>query len=452
MLSFLYVIGLVARCASVSKMAGVAAQDTLLQMMFQGKKMTQYTLSRFLTSAYNWSLFGRKRIQRLQEDPDTKLQEGDVLALDDSLVTHPYGKQLPFLCWLFDHSSKINVWGMNLVALHSILRNGLEYPLCYRIWRKPETKGEGLTKFDLACEMLTQLRESVQCRSWIAMDRWYMKKEFFNFLTAHSFDWVTKAKRNTALYRKEIESWSGRERYVPLNARMLIKEVFPRLKVQGSGLVSVSIPNIYIKLPYETTGKRGKTVKKYRYTPIAAVAAMRLKEDIETDEKEVFLEGESKEDQAATYRGAYLIISNRFDAPHEALKVYMKRWRIEVFFRNAKQELGLNDCHSTTEVHHHSHIELLFVAETLLNYAQWYENKEKTSEEEGITHGKMVNRLFHTRCEIKLKTRRGSQQVYVYIDTEVRNFARLFDAFLPEEIRMFLGKGFSKSQIFPLSA
>ena len=82
---------------------------------------------------------------------------------------------------------------------------------------------------------------------------------FFNFLTDHSFDWVTKAKRNTALYRKEIESWSGRERYVPLNARMLIKEVFPRLMVQGSGLASVSIPNIYIKLPYQTTGKQGKT-------------------------------------------------------------------------------------------------------------------------------------------------------------------------------------------------
>ncbi|MGE5605528.1 MAG: hypothetical protein ACM3YE_07550, partial [Bacteroidota bacterium] len=34
--------------------------------------------------------------------------------------------------------------------------------------------------------------------------------------------------------------------------------------------------------------------------------------------------------QAAEYRGAYLIISNRFDLPNEALKVYLKRWRIGV--------------------------------------------------------------------------------------------------------------------------
>lgn len=172
-------LGLYLRCASVSKMAGMAAQDTLLKLIFRGKNLTQYTLSRFLTSSNNWTLFGQKRIQRLQQDPDTQLQDGDVVALDDTLVIHPYGKRLPFLSWHFDHSLKINVWGMNLVALHSVLRNGLEYPLFYRFWRKPEANGEGLTKFDLACEMLTQLRESVQCRLWVAMDRWYLKKEFF---------------------------------------------------------------------------------------------------------------------------------------------------------------------------------------------------------------------------------------------------------------------------------
>ncbi|WP_199242487.1 hypothetical protein [Desulfosporosinus fructosivorans] len=43
-------------------------------------------------------------------------------------------------------------------------------------------------------------------------------------------------------------------------------------------------------------------------------------------------------EQVAQYRGAYLIISNRHDAPREALSVYVKRWRIEVFYRAAKQE------------------------------------------------------------------------------------------------------------------
>ena len=62
---------------------------------------------------------------------------------------------------------------------------------------------------------------------------------------------------------------------------MLIKEIFPQLKLQGSGLVSVAVPDIYMKMPYEITNRKGKVVTKQRFTPIAAVVAMSLKEDEE---------------------------------------------------------------------------------------------------------------------------------------------------------------------------
>ncbi|WP_125660959.1 hypothetical protein [Paenibacillus baekrokdamisoli] len=72
-------------------------------------------------------------------------------------------------------------------------------------------------------QMLLMLRESVSCRLRIAMDRWLLCKDFFVFLMAPNFDWVTKAKRNTALYLKVSEP--GRhERYLPVSARQLIKE------------------------------------------------------------------------------------------------------------------------------------------------------------------------------------------------------------------------------------
>jgi len=53
---------------------------------------------------------------------------------------------------------------MNLVVLQAVLKSGLEYPLFYRVWHKPKTKGEGLTKIDLVKQMLLMLRESVSCR------------------------------------------------------------------------------------------------------------------------------------------------------------------------------------------------------------------------------------------------------------------------------------------------
>lgn len=62
---------------------------------------------------------------------------------------------------------------------------------------------------------------------------------------------------------------------------------------------------------------------KQRYTPIAAVVTMRLKEDEEPQ-----IENIVKEDiheQAIEYRGTYLTISNRYDLTYEAFAVYIKR-------------------------------------------------------------------------------------------------------------------------------
>ncbi|WP_211274485.1 hypothetical protein, partial [Paenibacillus oryzae] len=238
MLCFMYVIGLVSGCSAVSQMAGLASKDAMLELMFKPYKLAQYTLSRFLTTPFAWRTFGNKRVERLQQDTNTALQEGDVINLDDTHSAHPYAKKLPFLCWLKDASTKTYSWCMNLVVLQAVLKNGLEYPLFYSVWHKPADAETGLTKLDLARQMLLMLRESVNCRLWVAMDRWYLCKDFFVFLETHAFDWVTKAKRNTALYRRVMEQ--GRERFVPVSPRQLIKEAYKRL-IAGSVLSAVAL-------------------------------------------------------------------------------------------------------------------------------------------------------------------------------------------------------------------
>jgi len=37
----------------------------------------------------------------------------------------------------------------------------------------------------------------------VSMDRWYFNKDFLWTLEGLSYDWVTKVKRNTVLYRLE---------------------------------------------------------------------------------------------------------------------------------------------------------------------------------------------------------------------------------------------------------
>lgn len=145
---------------------------------------------------------------------------------------------------------------------------------------------------------------------------------------------------------------------------MLIKSVFKDLlKLGSSGLVCIAIPDIYMKLPYTTVNRKGKQVVTQKYVPFAAVVATRLKED-----EESISTTDTENDAPATYKGAYLLISNRHDIPLKAVGMYVKRWRIEVFFRTAKQELALEQCDSTAEAHQHAHLELLFATETLLAY------------------------------------------------------------------------------------
>lgn len=64
-LSFLYVLGLVAQKSPVLQTVKMAAKDALLKPMFAAHSISQYNMSRFFTGDCDWSLFGQKRIERL---------------------------------------------------------------------------------------------------------------------------------------------------------------------------------------------------------------------------------------------------------------------------------------------------------------------------------------------------------------------------------------------------
>jgi hypothetical protein len=97
-----------------------------------------------------------------------------VVALDDSLIPHPYAKKIPFLFWLFDHCRKVHLWASSLVAIYAVKQSGLEYPLFYAFWDNTRTK------FELSLEMLKDLRAALpeKLRLWVSMDRWYFNKDF----------------------------------------------------------------------------------------------------------------------------------------------------------------------------------------------------------------------------------------------------------------------------------
>jgi len=123
---------------------------------------------------------------------------------------------------------------------------GLEYPMLLRFWVKTDQENERQTKLDLAKQMLSEFRRINNAKLWVAMDRWFLCKNFLVWLADQDFDWVTKAKRNTVLFRKIYDPGQRKEIYV----KQLLKEVYPRILALGNRSV-LSIPGIYIKIPYD---------------------------------------------------------------------------------------------------------------------------------------------------------------------------------------------------------
>lgn len=440
-LAFVYVIGLINRCSSVNSLATFFNADSLLQHMTGIQKVTQSALSRFLTGFSQWDMFNQKRTARLQEDPDTALTQGDVLALDDTHAPHPYAKGIPFLYWLYDSSTKVYTWAMNIVALHAVRNNGVEYPWSYAIWTKPENDvDKKQSKLDLAWQMLQTVRKQATCRLWVVMDRWYFSKPFLLQCESANFDWVTKAKRNTQLFRRMIEPGTGRERFVPLRPKDLIREVYPILMAQTNvDVASVACEGIYMKMPKASVNRRGEPCTKMKYTRIAAVVGKRIKSKdnkAATEPSELLNpNGPVETDEvAAEYKGAYLLVSNRYDVPSGVIEAWLKRWRIEVLFRTAKQELGMLNCHSPNENHIHAHMTLLFTAETLIRYVTW---QQKTAGEEDCTHGQVIRNLLCIRCRTRQAARQNEQDsIVIDLDTPAKDFARLIRKFWPTKLEL----------------
>ncbi|MCF8568076.1 transposase [Alicyclobacillus tolerans] len=152
-----------------------------------------------------------------------------------------------------------------------------------------------------------------------------------------------------------------------------------------------------MKMPRASVNRRGEPCTKTKYTRVAAVVGKRMKSKdnkAATEPSELVNPNEpvETEEVAAEYKGAYLLVSNRYDAPSEVVGVWLKRWRIEVLFRTAKQELGMLDCHSPNENHIHAHMTLLFTAETFVRYITW---QQETAGEEDCTHGQVIRNLLN---------------------------------------------------------
>jgi len=295
-----YVTGvMVAPEVNVSAIAG---------LFFQGRDRS--CLDRFLLEA-NWSAqeVNRRRVERLNSQPQTASQPGGALIIDDTL-THKTGSKMEGAGRFYDSSAGRYVWGHNLVTCN-YAKGQVSWPINFRVYRKREQcePEEFQTKLELACELIGEAVGKLGVKASVVLfDSWYLCPKLAEYIASLGLDWISEAKSNRMV-------WIARKRMsLAEYAASLPTEAFREAEIYGRRywyfsrcLWMSKLGKVRVAIAYPSTALRASD--------------------------NAALEGEPK-----------FLVTNRLDwEKHKILRTYTWRWEIEAFYREVKQHLGLED-------------------------------------------------------------------------------------------------------------
>ena len=282
----------------------------------------QSTLNRFLTAS-PWS------IQRLESKRLTLARQSllptegstGTLIIDDT-INEKTGKHMEEAEYHYDSSQGKAVWGHDLVTTHYV--NGdSEYPASLSLYVKKDTcheeKKAFKTKIMLAVEQIEAFTPPTGAMTIVAFDSWYFCQRVVEAARKRGWDWVTQAEANRVIHLK------GERMNVTELAESLPEERFRKVTVGGEA--------------FSLSGFKAWMSK---------VGEVRLVVSREED-------------------GFHFYVTNRLDwTDRRVVEAYRVRQSIEVFYRDVKQNLGLEEYQVRKGRGAIIHWHLVFTAYTLL--------------------------------------------------------------------------------------
>ena len=264
----------------------------------------QSSLNRFLT-LYRWDdeRVNKRRLELLQSTRETRWRWDGVVAIDDTLLPKT-GRKMPGAGKLWDHNSGSYVHAQSLVTSHYVDEDK-DYPLGFRQYFKhgsPEAERYGFKrKLDLAMELVDECEGLGVAAENYVFDSWYLSQEVAKHVEGYGKGWVSRLKSNRVVYH-------GKRR--------------------------MSINRFREALPGEAFKKVEVLDKKFwAYTRVLDVNKLGwVRVVICYDNQD--LEGDP----------VYLVTSRLYWEEKKVIQCYGLRFRIDSFYKDAKQNLGLGGC------------------------------------------------------------------------------------------------------------
>ena len=340
-LAFTLLAGFWTRQHSVAGAVRLWKYDSLLQWMtHDGFSVSESNLSRFLNQPETlWQCFYNQVVSQFRTCSNWHFADGTVIAVDDSKILHPHAHKNPLL-----HRSKEDeewVWGKNIVTTFAILPDGKEFAPDFRYWEKG-----GPSKLDLAEDMLANLAKSTTSNDiWVTFDSWYFAHSLCQKIEGLKWNWVSRAKNSQVFY----QPYTGPKR--PGRGR---QKQWDKLKVKHL-IESLEVPKdapLGWQQDFGTVFVARRVDGKIRKLPVRLILVLVRKEE-DLDNMTVIA----------------LVSNNMVQSAAYLAQVYQKRWRTEVFYRHAKQDLSLGKCHSPNKSASIAHTALCLTADLILRFA-----------------------------------------------------------------------------------
>jgi hypothetical protein len=341
-------------------------------------------LSRFLSEA-PWSprAVQNRRIEYMMGQTTSLRQAASAscLILDDTLCEH-VGSLFEHVDRHSNHSDDSFPLAHNLVTSH-YLSGAVRFPIDFELYRRyeevtrwsefvlkhfpqqeipPQAKARAKvhrqldatllkdpefaaldqqfqSKIDLAKSLIGQSIERELAFTTILMDSWYLSAEWVETFRQYHKDWVSLLKHNRNLEVHSFQIKDAQGQAIALEG--------PHIKVEDF------VPLIPSEA-YRKTRVNGQDYWCFsRCLRIPGIGKVRIV--ISFDNPQL--------------RGTYaVLVTNRTDwSAKEILDRYLKRWSIETFYRDSKQQLGLGEYRMRSQEAIETHWTLVFVAYSLLH-------------------------------------------------------------------------------------
>jgi SRSO17 transposase len=288
----------------------------------------QSALNNWLTDS-NWSdeKLDKARKELVKEELDAKNMRNGVLLVDDT-INHKTGEHIEGVDIHFDHADGKRALGHQLVTTH-LVAGKYSIPVDFELYQRNEGQPNFKSKNELATALIDKAVVDGFNFSCVVMDVWYFNFENTSHIEGLGKDWVAGCKIN-----RLIQTGDG---YVSLAdyRQTLPKEAFKKVSVKtadGERFFWTYAKNVTLKKHHQ----RARVVFSYE------------------DE----IAGEPK-----------VLATNRLEWDVKTiLGTYLLRWKIDAFYRDAKQELGLEDYEVRKMRGLKRHWLMVFLADTLLQF------------------------------------------------------------------------------------